>query len=156
MAYENSAGIGVTNHYGARTTGGSVGLEHGENSTHTLSFNLTGEMINSAYVAPTYFPKGGHVKKAWLRVDEAFVVSTSGTVSLGGTAPGTDGIILTEAILEVVGTSDVTALTVGTWAEDHATGPLTTQKITKSISGTVGATSGKGTLVIEYINKTKV
>ncbi len=156
MAYENSAGLGVTNQYGPRTTGGAVGLEHGENSTHVLSINLTGEMLNSAYVSPTYFPKGAHVKKAWLRVDEVFVVSTSGTVAIGGTAPGTDGVVLTEALLEALGTSDVSALAIGTWATASATGPLTAQKITKAITGTVGATTGKGTLIVEYINKTKV
>lgn len=156
MAFENSAGLGVTNQYGARNTGGSVGIEHGENSTHTLSIALTGEMLNSAYVAPVYFPKGAHVKKAWLRVDQVFVVSTAGTVAIGGTAPGTDGVVLTEAVLEALGTSDVSALAVGTWATNSATGPLTAQKITKAITGTVGATTGKATLIVEYINKTKV
>lgn len=156
MAYENSAGLGVTNQYGARQTGGAVGLEHGENSTNILTFNLTGEMLNSAYVAPMKMPKGALVRKATLRVDEVFVVSALGTVALGGTAPGTDGVVLTEAKLEAVGTSDVSSLAVGTWATASATGPLTAQTITKAITGTVGATSGKGTLTVEYYYKTKV
>lgn len=156
MAYENSAGLGVTNHYGTRTTGGAVGLEHGENSTNVLTFNLTGEMLNSVYVAPVKMPKGALVRRATLRVDEVFVVSTSGTVAIGGTAPGTDGIVLTEAKLEALGTSDVSALGIGTWATASATGPLTAQTIAKAITGTVGTTSGKGTLTVEYYFKTKV
>ena len=101
-------------------------------------------------------PKGVKVIRAILRVDEVFVVSTSGTVALGGTAPGTDGVVLTEAKLEALGTSDVSTLAIGTWATASATGPLTAQKITKAITGTVATTSGKGTLVVEYFYKTLI
>jgi hypothetical protein len=154
MPYENSAGLGVTNQYGPRATGGAIGLEHGEGSTHVLTVDLTGEMLNSAYAPPVYMPKGALVKKVYLRVDEAFAVSAAGTVAIGGTAPGTDGVVLTEAKLEALGTSDVSSLSIGTWATASATGPLTTQKLAKAITGTVTATQGKGSLIVEYINKT--
>jgi hypothetical protein len=156
MAYENTAGLNVTNQYGPRNTGGSVGTERSTGSIQSISVNLTGEMLNSGYVAPTYMPKGAMVIKAMLRVDEVFVVSTSGTVAVGGTAPGTNGIILTEAKLEALGTSNVTSLLAGTWDDAHATGPLATEKVTTAITGTVGATSGKATLYIEFYRKTKV
>ena len=156
MAYEALSGLGVNNQYGSRQTGGSAGLEHGENSTHVLSYNLTGEMLNSTYNPPVYMPKGAKVIRATLRVDEVFVVSAAGTVAIGGTAPGTDGVVLTEAKLEALGSSDVSSLAIGTWATASATGPLTTQKLAKAITGTVAATSGKATLLVEYINKTKV
>jgi hypothetical protein len=156
MAYENSAGLGVTNQYGARQTGGAVGLEHGKTSQHILSVDLTGEMLNSAYVAPVYVPKGAKIIKAILRVDEVFVVSAVGTVAIGGTAPGTDGVVLTEAQLEALGTKDVSASAVGTWATASTTGTTASQKVTKAITGTVGATSGKGTLIVEYFFKTLI
>lgn len=156
MTYANQAGLGVNNQYGTRNTGGAIGLEHGYNSTNVLSFNLTGEMLNSAYMPPVTFPKGAMVRRAILRVDEVFTVSAAGTVAIGGTAPGTDGVVLTEAKLEAVGTSDVSALAVGTWATASATGPLTAQRVAKVITGTVGATTGKGTLTVEYYYKTKV
>lgn len=156
MAYENTAGLGVTNQYGVRNTGGSVGVERSTNSIQTMSINLTGEMLNSGYVAPTYVPKGAKVVKAILRVDEVFVVSAAGTVAVGGTAPGTNGIVLTEAQLEAVGTKDVSAVGIGTWATASATGTTASQKVATAITGTVGATSGKATLVVEYFYKTKV
>ena len=156
MAYENSAGLGVTNQYGVRNTGGSVGVERSANSIQTMSINLTGEMLNSAYVAPVFVPKGAKVVKATLRVDEVFVVSASGTVAVGGTVPGTNGIILTEAQLEALGTKDVSSVGAGTWATASATGTTASQKVTTAITGTVGATSGKATLVVEYFYKTKV
>lgn len=156
MGYENSAGLGVTNHYGARTTGGAVGQEKRTNGVIMVTIDLTGEMLNSAYVAPTYVPKGCLLKSAILRVDEVFVVSAAGTVAIGGAVPGTNGVVLTEAKLEAVGTSLVSSLAIGTWATASATGTTASEKVTKSITGTVGATSGKGTLILEFTYKTKV
>lgn len=156
MAYENTAGLGVTNQYGARNTGGAVGVEKTIDSTSRLSIDLTGEMLNSGYVSPTFVPKGALVKRAYLRVDEVFVVSAVGTVAVGGTAPGTNGVILTEAKLEALGTSDVSALAIGTWATASATGTTASQKVTTAITGTVAATSGKATLVVEYFFKTYI
>ena len=156
MAYESLTGLNVATQYGVRNTGGSNGLEQSSDSVQKLSFNLTGEMLNSTYNPPVYMPKGAKVIRAILRVDEAFVVSAAGTVAVGGTAPVTDGVVLTEAKLEALGTSDVSTLAVGTWATASTTGPLTTQKTTKVVTGTVGATSGKATLIVEYLNVTKV
>lgn len=150
MAYENSAGLGVYNQYGARNTGGAIGADHSQNKTSTITVDLTGEMLNSGFMPPVVVPKGALLKKAVLRVDEVFVVSTSGTVAIGGTAPGTNGVVLTEAKLEAQGTSDVSALAIGTWATASATGTTAAQKIAKSITGTVGATSGKGQLILEF------
>lgn len=156
MAYENTAGLGVTNQYGARNTGGAVGLEQSQNSEFIVSVDLTGEMLNSGYVAPAYVPKGAKLVKAILRVDEVFVVSAAGTVAIGGTAPGTNGIVLTEAQLEALGTKDVSSVAIGTWATASAVGTSASEKITRAITGTVGATSGKATLVMEFFYKTKV
>lgn len=156
MAYENSAGLNVNNQYGARQTGGAVGIEHGENSAHRLSVDLTGEMLNTAYMPPFFVPKGAKIVRALLRVDEVFVVSAVGTVAIGGTAPGTDGVVLTEAQLEALGTKDVSASAVGTWATASVTGTLTAQKVAKLVTGTVTTGVGKATLVVEYFFKTLV
>lgn len=155
MSYENSAGLGVNNQYGPRNTGGVFGTVD-DDVFKQFVVNLTGEMLNSSFIPPVYMPKGAIVTRAYLRVDEVFVVSAAGTVAIGGTAPGTDGVVLTEALLEALGTSNVSALAIGTWATASATGPLTAQKVTKAITGTVGATSGKATLVVEYFHKTKI
>lgn len=155
MAYENSAGLGVYNQYGARNTGGAIGADSTSGKTTTITVDLTGEMLNSGFMPPVVVPKGSLLKGATLRVDEAFVVSTSGTVAIGGTAPGTNGVVLTEAKLEAQGTSSVSSLAVGTWATASTTGTTAAQKITKAITGTVGATSGKGQLILEFVNSAK-
>jgi hypothetical protein len=153
MAYENSAGLGVFNQYGPRNTGGAIGAEHATGSVQVLTFDLTGEMLNSGFMPPVYMPSGAKVVRGTLRVDEVFVVSASGTVAIGGTAPGTNGFVLTEAQLEAAGTKDVSSVAIGTWATNSATGTTASQKVAKAITGTVGATSGRGTLIVEYIHR---
>lgn len=153
MSYENSAGLNVHNQYGARNTGGAVGAEHGSGSTLTITMDLTGEMLNSTFTPNVKIPKRALLKRATLVVDEAFTVSTSGTVAIGGAAPGTNGVVLTEAKLEALGVSDVSSLAIGTWATNSATGTTAAESVTKSITGTVGATSGKGSLVMEFVVK---
>ncbi len=153
MAFENSAGLGVHNQYGPRNTGGAIGVEHSQSSLQVLTIDLTGEMLNSTFMPPVFMPNGAKVVRATLRVDEVFVVSAAGTVAIGGTAPGTNGVVLTEAQLEAVGTKDVSSVAVGTWATSSATGTTASQKVAKAITGTVGATSGRGTLVVEYFHR---
>lgn len=159
MGYENSAGLGVNNYFGTRETGGTVGVETSDNSNHSLSISFTGASLNSSFLPPVYLPKGALVKSYRLRVDEAFAISgTSPTVIFGGTAPATDGIVLTEAELEAVGTKTPASAGTGTWAVGSSTGPLTAQKVTKALGGTspvVSATQGKATLLVEYVSLAK-
>lgn len=155
MPFEALTGLGVSNQYGTRETGGSNGKIN-DDVIQYLAFDMTGASLNSTFNPPVYMPKGGKVLRAFLRVDEVFVVSAAGAVAVGGTAPGTNGVILTEAQLEAVGTKDVSSVAIGTWATASATGPTATEKVTKAVTGTVGATSGKATLIVEYLAKTKV
>jgi len=103
MPFENTAGLNVSNFYGARETGGSVGVERSQDSIQQLSIAFTGASINSAFLPPVVIPRGAQFKRAILRVDEAFITRT-----LGGTTP------------------------------------------------VVSPTVGKATLILEFVNKTKV
>lgn len=160
MGFENLTGLGVNNHYGTRDTGGHVGTEHTKESIRQLTMGITGESLNSGYLPPVVVPKGAKFLRAILRVDEAFALTgTSPTVIFGGTAPATDGIVLTKAELEAVGTKTPASTGTGTWAQASATGTTAAQKVTKALGGTtpaVSATQGKGTLILEFVNKTKV
>ena len=161
MAYENTAGLGVFNQYGPRDTGGSVGVEHSKDSVHQLSLNLTGASLNSGFLPPVVVPKGARFLRAILRVDEAFVVTgTSPTVRVGSAGSiATNGIVLTEAELEAVGTKAPASAGAGTWSTSSATGLTAAAKVAIDFGGTspaVASTSGKATLLLEFINKTKV
>jgi hypothetical protein len=160
MPFENTAGLAVSNFYGARETGGSVGLERSDDSVHQLSIAFTGASINSTFLPPVVVPKGAQFKRAILRVDEAFsITGTSPTVIFGGTAPATNGIVLTEAELEAIGTKTPASTGTGTWAQASATGTTAAERVTRTLGGTtpvVSPTVGKATLILEFVNKTKV
>ena len=156
MSFENTSGLGVFASYGKRSTGGSVGSETTDGSTRDYSITITGESLNSSFLPSVSIPKGSKFKGAILRVDEAFAVSAGGTVTFGGMVPGTNGIVLTEAELEAVGTKVPASTGTGNWAVASATGTTAAQFIYKAISGTVTATQGKATLILTFVNKTKV
>ena len=160
MPFQNQAGLNVNNYYGARDTGGSVGVEKSSDSISQLSIAFTGDSLNGSYLPPVVYPKGAKFLRAVLRVDEAFTLGgTSPTVIFGGTAPATDGIVLTQTELQAIGTKTPASTGTGTWAVGSATGPLTAQKVTKALGGTtptVTAGVGKATLLVEFLNKTKV
>ena len=156
MTLESNTGLNVYSNYGKRNTGGTVGLEQVDNSTQRLSIAFTGESVNSAFTSPLYVPRGAKFIRAVLRVDEVFVVSAAGTLAFGGTIPGTNGIVLTEAELETVGTKTPTSTGAGTWAQASTTGTTASERVAKAITGTIGSTSGKATLILEYVFKTKV
>jgi hypothetical protein len=159
MAYENSAGLGVNNQYGTRRTGGSVG-KIDDDVIQYLSFDFTDESLIGTFVPPVSFPKGAHPLRYFLRVDEAFTMTgTAPTVIFGGTAPATNGVVLTAAELAAVGTKVPASTGTGTWAVASATGTTAAEKITKALGGTTPAVTpgaGKATLIVEYLFKTKV
>jgi hypothetical protein len=160
MPFLNQAGLGVFNNYGARDTGGSVGVERSIGSDHALSISFTGDSLNSGFLPPVVYPKGAKFLRAVLRVDEAFnITGTTPTVIFGGTAPATNGIVLSEAELEAIGTKTPASTGTGTWAVGSATGPLAAERVTRALGGTTPVVVpgvGKATLVIEFANVTKV
>src|SRR6478736_3630627 len=138
--FENSAGINVSNFYGPRNTGGSVGVEHSDDSIHQLSVALTGDSLNWNFLPPVVMPRGAQFKRAILRVDEAFVLTgTTPTVIIGGTAPATNGIVLTQAELQAIGTKTPASTGTGTWAQSSTTGTTAAEKVTKALGGTTPA-----------------
>lgn len=164
MGFENKAGLNVNNHYGVRDTGGGVGVETSSGSNFTLRIDLTGQSINDAiggFMPPVVVPKGAKFKSAVLRVDEAFVVTgTSPTVRIGASGSiATNGVVITEAELENIGTKALTSTGAGTWSFASTTGTTAAAKVALDLGGTdtpaVAATSGKGTLILEYVSVAK-
>lgn len=158
--YENSAGLNVNNQYGPRRTGNSVGVERTSNSVEVLSFAFTGRSLNETFVPPVVMPRGALVLRYRLRIDEAFTLTgTTPGLVIGGTAPATNGVALTQAELQAIGTKTPASSGTGTWATGSATGATAAEKVTKALTGTtpvVDPTVGKGTLFVEYYFDTKV
>lgn len=156
MGYEANTGLNVSNQYGARVTGNAIGVETAEGGVQVLKIQFTGASLNETFMPDVVVPRGARFLRYILRVDEAFAVSAVGTVAFGGTLPGTNGVVLTEAELEAVGTKAPASAGTGTWATTSATGATADEAVGKVITGTVTATQGKATLFCEYAFFTKV
>jgi len=159
MTFKNNAGIGVFNNYGKRDTGNAVGIEDSDGSLFRLSINLTGSMLNDGFVPPVVVPKGALFKGAQLRVDEAFVLGgTTPTVRIGASGSvATNGIVLSEAELENVGTKTPASTGAGTWAFNSSTGTTAAAKVAFDMGGTAptATNAGKAVLVLEFFNKAR-
>lgn len=151
MAYENSAGLNVHNHYGPRVSGGSAGVERTTDSLNTLSVQLSGASLNQGFISTLTVPEKAKFLRAYLTVDEPITGAT--TVDIGeGDDPAVNGIRLTAANLGTVGVVDVTEGLRGTWDPDSAT--TRASKIGVAFAGTP-AEGGSVSLVVEYIFKTR-
>ena len=160
MGFKNQAGLGVNNYYGARDTGGAAGIEDQDGSSLVFSISLTGNSLNDGYVPPVVIPKGALLRRAALRVDEAFNIGgTSPTVQIGmNGSVATNGIVLTEAELENVGSKVPASAGAGTWATNSSTGVTAAGKVAVALGGTsptVAAGVGKAVLILEFFNKAK-
>lgn len=160
MSYENSAGINVFNQYGVRETGGAVGVETSDDSITRVRVDFTGASLNSGFVPPVNIPKGALFQGFKLRVDEAFVLTgTTPSVEVGAAGSiATNGVSISETELENVGTKSLTSVGAGTWAIASTTGTTAAALLDFQLEGdtVVSATAGKATLILEYINVTKV
>jgi hypothetical protein len=161
MPFEKNSGLNVNNFYGPRDTGGSLGTEDRDGTLVTLSVNLTGASLNNlSFLPPVQVPKGALFRRAQIRVDEAFVVTgTSPTVRVGSLGSiSTNGVVITEAELENVGTKSLASTGAGTWAFNSSTGVTAAALVGIDLGGTspvVSPTVGKATLVLEYLHKAK-
>lgn len=155
MPYASNTGLNVSNQYGPRFTGGSVGLEKSSDSIQVLKLQFTGSSLNDTFFPRIIVPQGALILRYRLRVDEAFnITGTSPTVIIGGTAPATNGVVLTEAELEAIGSKTPASTGAGTWAVGSSTGTTAAEAVTKTFGGTspvVSPTVGKATLLIEFM-----
>lgn len=150
MAFENSAGIGVSTHYGARTTGTTIGVEHTSDSYNQLSVYFTPETLNDEVPQVYVIPAGAHFLRGTLTVEEAVVGASEVLVGEAG-EEDTNGVDIT-TLFGSVGTKVLaTGDTAGEWSFTSATGLTTNQTVGISVSGT--ATAGRGSLVLEYVLK---
>ncbi len=167
MALLNGSGLNVANHYGTRDTGGTVGVERSTGSIHQLSLELTGNSLISAQDnsgvlpgAKFVLPAGALILRYRLRVDEAFAIAgTSPTVRIGSQASiSTNGVVLTEAEMENVGTKTPASGGAGTWATSSSTGLTAAANVAIDFGGSdvvITPNTGQATLIVEYVYKNR-
>ena len=159
MSYESKTGLNVSNQYGTRSTGTSVGTDFSKNSVHEISIEFSAASMQDRFMPPYVVPKGARMTRATLNVLEVFTLTgTTPTVIFGGTAPATNGITISAATLGAVGTSDQSAALTGTWATNSALGTTASEKVTNTLGGTTPAITpgaGKASLTITYVYKNR-
>lgn len=144
------------NTFGARDSGGASGVLKVEGSVEQLRLEVTGDDINDNLGPMTdqYLPAGCLIRDAWWNTVEVFVATgTSPTLLVGtDTSEVTNGLVISETLLETLGTGRVTSTLTGTWSVNTAIAART--KIGFAIGGSGGpaiARSGRGILTIEYV-----
>ena len=158
MSVEKAPLRGVRNIYGTREKGYDVGTIKTEGNSNELSTGLSGAMVadiiaGKDVIAKVVVPKYSIIEKAYLYVDEAFVLGgTSPAVEVGTKgSESTNGVTLDEASLEAVGGYDVTAALAGTWAAGSSLAADTEVGVAVSgTSPTADAGEGKARLVVTY------
>ena len=56
MGFEANSGLGVSNFYGPRQTGGSVGASHTKDAVKQLKIRFTGKSLNETFLPPVKLP----------------------------------------------------------------------------------------------------
>lgn len=151
MAYEGNTGLQVAAQYGARDTGISVGVETTKTAFNILSIELTSQGLKDKFLPPLVMPKNAQIKRAFITVNAALTGVTGLSIGRGGGA-ATDGITLVAADF-AVGSRDLTAKLTGEWAPTSAT--TTANNIGIVVTGAPTTETGRASLVIEYVYKTR-
>lgn len=80
MAFENSAGLGVNNHFGARSSGGTEGVVKTEGVVNEFVKDLTGESLDFGFPVPAT----GQASAFVTEVDISQVTGTVTVQTIGG------------------------------------------------------------------------
>ena len=152
MAFENSAGINVNNHYGPRTSGQTSGVIKTEGAKNQLSITVKAADIDVALFNAPIIPAGSLIIGAYAKVKEAFVLGgTTPTIDIGTVdSVNTNNVDLTEAQAEAVGTYDILGTPAGTW--NSALVADTVVGIELGGGSPTKTAAGELEVVIEYIS----
>ncbi len=116
MTKENSAGLGVFNNYGPRSTDeGRYSEKTREDSELEVEIAFHG---NDYTTVTGVIPAGANLRAATINVVQAFAMTgTAPTILLGtSTSEVTNGLVISKTIAEAVGRTDIFSTAAGTWA----------------------------------------
>ena len=161
MPFENSAGLGVDNFYGERTTTDGIGGHtkiDGAIQQVVIEFGV--QVPDETGVANrmrnrVIIPANSLITRCYIDVETAAALGgTTPTILVGtDTSEVTNGFVVTEAEAEAAGIVDLTSTLTGTWAA----GLLTDTSVSVVLGGTSPTMTavGRYKFVIEYVHVTK-
>lgn len=144
----------VHNQYGARDSGGTVGVLEVDGITENLIINVDGgfytdvgnELVNAI------IPAGSIIKAAYVDIEEAFVLGgTSPTILIGTNGSEvTNGLVISEAVAEATASANLTSTLAGTWDAEAPLAADTTVGIALGGTNPTITRAGKARVTIVY------
>ncbi len=147
----------VHNHFGPRDIDddSSFGVNKIEGMKEELILHISGQGFADFpdTLMPFVLPAGAVIKSVYIDVEEVFVITGSTPTILVGTngSEVTNGFVISEAILEALGSANLTATLAGTWDNEVPLAANTT--IGLALGGTGGpalSTVGKARVTINF------
>lgn len=161
MGYETATqGLGATrNFYGPRDNDEGTEGSHktfGTRQQKVLDISSQSITDNVFAVDLAFLPAGALLVGAFVQVVEAFVMGGTTPTILVGTEGSevTNGLVISEALGEAIGTTDITSTLTGTWAVDSVGGVGTSDtQISVVLGGATPTITAVGHLRVtaEYI-----
>jgi len=149
--FENSAGLGVNNHYGARESGQTAGHIKTEGVKSQMSIQVDAPDIDVALFSSPVLPADCLPVAVYFKVTEAFALGgTTPTILIGtDSSEVTNGCVVSEAQAEAVGVYDISGTLTGTWAANL----VAETDIAIVLGGTTPTktAAGKAEVIIEYV-----
>jgi len=155
MTLESNTGLNVKNNYGPRETGRGTGVVKTEGVKNQLSIELTGlQVSDGVFVEDFIIPKFSIITAVFFEVTEVFELTGNADNSIEiGTdgSEATNGFSITLAQAEALGAYSLTGALSGTWDAEAALAAATTLGVTVAGTTPAIADTGKGRIVIEYV-----
>lgn len=147
------------NRYNTQKLGEQLGVNHSDTAVTEITGTLTGEQLvrdvasgDGFLAGVVQLPVGAVLSDVIVQVKEVFVLGGTNPTILIGTQGSevTNGFVISEAQAEAIGTYNVTASKVGTWAAPIATAA----QLGVALGGTTPTVTSAGRLDY-YIKYTK-
>lgn len=152
MSFEKAPLRDVTVQYGARKVEKALGVVKTAGGLNQYTVDIVGSSVaDGLEVAEVIIPAGSLLVSAYVEVTEAFVLGGTTPTLLVGTngSEATNGVVVSEAIAEAVGTEDIFATAAGTWAASLAADTIIGVALGGAASPTV-TDAGKARLVVNF------
>ncbi len=154
MAKEESSGLGagVRSRFGpVDIPDGSQGVVRTAGNKNELVVEFSGNDINDDDFQKAIVPAGSLVVDAYVEISEVFALGgTTPTINVGTDgSEGTNGVEISEAEAEALGTVDISASIAGTWAASLASD--TTVSIALDGTTPTVTDAGHAKVVIGYV-----
>lgn len=153
MSTETMRIRGVSQQYGARDTGRTLGVIVTEGISNEVTVDVTGTNLTDLIYPEVFIPKGAIMTAAYFETTEVFVLGGTTPTILVGTKGSevTNGLVVTEAQAEAVGADDITATLTGTWTA--ATSLAAQTEVGIAFGGTTPTSTDVGKIRITIVYK---